>query len=1036
MLLGPEVDVSAPPVGVCVGELGASASALLRERSASFGVPIAAVLRAAALQVFARWTRSTAATEGSPTFLERTRRLPSEVPDGGLTLELSVDGEESRLVLALDLPRDVPDARLRHGMTAAAGSLALRFEAAPGAFPPRLLEAMLEAEVFLLERLALDGHAWHDPLLQPFPPSAAAARQAANATDGPISEDLLQRGFTDQAAKRPEQIAVIGEITLTYGELRARATVLAGRLRSLGASSERPVAVVMQKGWQQVVAVLGILEAGSFYLPVDANLPIDRAHFLLENSGADLVVTQPGLDALFAWPACIRGRAIVEDVLAPDLAPRAGVTPVSPDALAYVIYTSGSTGVPKGVAISHRSAVNTVLDINRRFGVTASDRVLAVSSLSFDLSVYDIFGTLACGATIVVPDASNDPRRWASLMLEAGVTVWSSAPALMDLLVRDLTVRHQPLAPSLRLVMLSGDWIALGLPAQIRALKETVTIVSLGGATEAGIWSIYYVVEKIDPRWRSIPYGKPLLNQQFHVLDHDMEPCPNGVPGHLYISGVGLAQGYWKDELRTLKAFVRHPRSGVRLYRTGDIGRYLGSNDIEFLGREDTQVKVRGFRVELGEIERVLLQHPSVRDCVTLYQRNQAGGRITAYVVDTASPAEELRAFLRSKLPEYMVPAEFVLLDALPLTKNGKVDRDALSKMKSLATEAAPEGKVFARDAIERCVATIFEQVLGCANIGIRDNFFELGGDSFLVVDLLHRLEKSFERTLPLTVLVWAPTVEQVSEVLRQNADLSASLVTILPKKGERAVFCVHAGDGEVLCYRQLAPRLESVAVYGFETQRLEHGKQPHASIDAMASHYIAEMRAFQPEGPYNLLGHSLGGTIALEMARQLEAGGQKVGLVALLDTNAIVCLPKARLFRHRVQFLGWRARHHLGRALTPRLAFRQLRERFARWMGELLGRHGASKRVATPREVCMRAARDHTPRPYPGRVVAFHAREVRDLPWESEPFMGWADYLPNVEFLEASGGHLSMLTEPHVRTLAGNLNQLLGAPAAGAPAP
>ncbi|HEU4538637.1 MAG TPA: amino acid adenylation domain-containing protein, partial [Polyangiaceae bacterium] len=355
----------------------------------------------------------------------------------------------------------------------------------------------------------------------------------------------------------------------------------------------------------------------------------------------------------------------------------------TPGDLAYVIYTSGSTGTPKGVAIEHASAVNTLLDINQRFGVGERDRVLALSSLSFDLSVYDLFGLLAAGGAVVLPNPEDarEPRHWLELAVRERVTFWDTVPALMEMFIGYARTRPEADLSALRLVLMSGDWIPLSLPTDIHARLPGAAIYSGGGATEASIWSILFPVERVDPAWESVPYGRPMANQRFYVLDEAFEPAPIGVPGALYIGGVGLAREYWRDPERTRASFVTHPRTGERLYRTGDLGRHRRGGVIEFLGRKDSQVKIRGYRIELGEIESVLAKHPGLEAAVVTAHAPPAGPaarpdkRLVAYYVPRSpAPAEqELVAWLRAKLPEYMVPAAYVALERLPLSANGKV---------------------------------------------------------------------------------------------------------------------------------------------------------------------------------------------------------------------------------------------------------------------------------------------------------------------------------------------------------------------------
>ncbi|MEX5612853.1 amino acid adenylation domain-containing protein, partial [Pseudomonas protegens] len=361
------------------------------------------------------------------------------------------------------------------------------------------------------------------------------------------------------------------------------------------------------------------LRAGAAYLPLDTNQPEARRQLILDNAEVARVLSQSWLSDSLCWPAR------VTQVIAVDQGPRAAQRAlpsldIDPQQLAYVIYTSGSTGVPKGVMINHQAALNTIVDINQRFAIEAQDRVLALASLGFDLSVYDIFGLLAVGGALVLPDPQRraDPSHWAECVREHGVTLWNSVPAQLQMLTHYLQAVPSMAPGSLRLALLSGDWIPLNLPAEAAQLLPGLRLISLGGATEAAIWSIYYPITQVNPQWCSIPYGMPLANQRFMVLDEQGRDRPQGVAGELYIAGSGLALGYLGDAEKTAERFVDHPRSGERLYRTGDLGRYLDDGLIEFLGREDFQVKVRGHRIELAEVESALLSHPHVESAVVV----------------------------------------------------------------------------------------------------------------------------------------------------------------------------------------------------------------------------------------------------------------------------------------------------------------------------------------------------------------------------------------------------------------------------------
>ncbi len=703
-----------------------------------------------------------------------------------------------------------PQVWIDHQVAERGGRLSCTWDVVEDLFPAGMIDEMFAAFSGLLESLALPGEegetagelpaGWRQERFDLVPAAQLAERAAINAASPapvPPAPGLLHTLVAP--ASEAAAIDAPGRV-LSYDELHRRARALARRLRALGARPNGLVAIVMEKGWEQVVAALGILGSGAAYLPIDPDLPAERRSWLLADGGVEIAVTQPWLEQRFGlageWPEGLRrltvaaepdAAAVAEpdapvavepDGVQPDGAAAAEPPVQGPGDLAYVIYTSGSTGLPKGVAIDHRGAVNTVLDVNRRFGVGPRDRVFALSSLSFDLSVYDIFGTLAAGGTLVFPAAAErrDPAHWAERLEACGVTVWNSVPALMEILVDYASEQARPLPGAVRLALLSGDWVPVQLPDRIRALAPDAEVVSLGGATEASIWSILYPIGEVEPGWRSIPYGRPMSGQTFHVLDGGLAPRPVWVPGQLFIGGVGLARAYWGDPEKTAASFITHPRTGERLYRTGDLGRYLPGGDIEFLGREDSQVKVRGYRVELGEIETALCRHPGVREAVVAAFAGERPGdkRLAAYVVPAAAgpapeaPAvDELRAFLKRSLPDYMIPASFLFLPALPLTANGKVDRQALphpgrQRQQERREYAAP------RTQVETVLATICGEALGVEKLGVHDDFFELGGDSLMAVRAIFRIRKAVGVELPVRSFFDAPTVAGLGELVEE----------------------------------------------------------------------------------------------------------------------------------------------------------------------------------------------------------------------------------------------------------------------------
>ncbi|MEU0052740.1 amino acid adenylation domain-containing protein [Streptomyces sp. NPDC006309] len=601
-------------------------------------------------------------------------RLWSEQP--GFTLDLVLPGRAATLPLVFDTLPEVSFAarakrlqqqltraseagrepaapepercRLHHGIIEEAGELALTWEVREAQYPDGLPDDLVAVCVATLDRLASEDGAWDTTArLTRLPDWQTEERRSANDTGADLPATTLCRLVETRAAERPEAVAVIADDgRLTYGEVVADARRLARRLVTLGAAPGTLVGVIADRGCAQVPTVLGVTLSGAAYLPVDPQWPAARRAQVLEQGGVRVVVTTPRLRDGTTWPSGIRLVTLDDpEVRAASAAPLP--TGPTPEDLAYVIFTSGSTGRPKGVVIDHRGAANTVQDINARFRVGADDRVLALSSLSFDLSVYDVFGTLAAGAAVIMPapDRAHDPDHWSTLVTEHGVTVWNSVPALMGMWLDAPTA--EVAESTLRLVLLSGDWIPVPLPDAVRAVHPRAQVISLGGATEASIWSVTYPIGEIPQEWSRIPYGKPLANQTLHVLDHQLDPCPVWATGEICIGGTGVAKGYWADPVRTAERFIVHPTTGEYLYRTGDLGRYLPGGDIEFLGRKDTQVKLNGFRIELDEIAAVLRRRPGVGEAIITVDTNPATDRkqLIAYLLpdgqEEAAPAAD-----------------------------------------------------------------------------------------------------------------------------------------------------------------------------------------------------------------------------------------------------------------------------------------------------------------------------------------------------------------------------------------------------------
>ncbi|HEX6292480.1 MAG TPA: amino acid adenylation domain-containing protein [Herpetosiphonaceae bacterium] len=636
-----------------------------------------------------------------------------------------------------------------------------------------------------------------------------------NATQTAFPADrCLHELFEAHVTRDPGAVALIvdewqpqttpGIQRMTYGDLNQRADRLAAHLRALGVGPDVPVGLYVERSAEMVIGILGILKAGGAYVPLDPDYPRERLAAMVRDARMPVLVTQSRLDAgIFQASASQQAPVVVYlDRSLPPVDPQPRQQPAvatTPEHLAYVIYTSGSTGRPKGIAIRHRGVLNNIVDLNERFDVGPADRVLALSSISFDMSVYEVLGTLAAGATIVMPamQVSREPECWADLLVRHQVTVWNSAPPLLKILVDHVADRPPQHPRWLRLAILGGDWVPVTLPDRLKAIAPDVRVISLGGATEASIHSTIFPVDVRDPGWRSIPYGWPMANQRIYVLDANLQPVPIGVPGELHLGGIGLARGYFNRPDLTAAKFIPNPFIGDdpsldpsdRIYKTGDQVRYLPDGNTELLGRIDHLVKIRGFRIELGEIKAVLERHPSVREAVVVVREDQpsTGGhpqkRLVAYVVaqrnngtteqrnNATGDSEletrslepgtwnlELRAYLKEQLPDYMVPSAFVFLDALPLSPNGKVDRKALPAPQPETNERA-EVLAAPRTPIEELLAGIWADVLGMERVGIHDNFFELGGHSLLATQVLSRVRAAIDVTLPLRELFEAPTV-------------------------------------------------------------------------------------------------------------------------------------------------------------------------------------------------------------------------------------------------------------------------------------
>jgi amino acid adenylation domain-containing protein/non-ribosomal peptide synthase protein (TIGR01720 family) len=768
--------------------------------------------------------------------------------------------------------------------------LAVEAHHTTGRFDPAAVGRVLEQLEVVLAGLAADPLRRLDEV--PLLPAAERERVlgAWSRAEGPAPEPrALHEAFAERAARDPRAAALVFEDrTLTYGELDRRAGLLARGLRARAVGPDVRVALCAERSPELVVAALAVLRAGGAYVPLDPAYPAERLAFMLADSGARLLLAHeevlPRLPEHGAELVILRsdgGPALPVPAAGDREGAGAGREPFPPDAAAYVIYTSGSTGTPKGVVVPHRGLAAVAHSQARLFGVGPGDRVLQFASPGFDASVFEMVMALASGAALVLAprEALLPGAGLAELLLRERVSVATLPPtALAALPAGDY--------PALRVVTVAGE----ACPAElVDAWGRGRRFFNLYGPTETTIWA---TAAECAPGGGRPPIGRPIVGARTFVLDARHRPAGTGVPGELYVGGAGVARGYLGRPDLTAERFVPDPLSGepgARLYRTGDRVRRRPDGALEFLGRMDHQVKVRGFRIEPGEIEAALLRRPGVREAVVLAREDVPGDRrLVAYL--TASGAafspDELRAWLRGVLPEHMVPGAFVLLDALPLTPSGKVDRKALP-----APEARSRGArayVAPRDHVEMTLAQVWEEVLGVRPVGVTDDFFALGGHSLLAMRLAEEIEQRTGSRLSLAAFLAEPRIESVAALLRTAAaPADPSLLACLQESGSRTpLFFVHPAGGNVLWYLALARHLgPDQPFYALRARGILEGETPTGDLEAMAAEYLETVRAVRPHGPYLLGGWSMGGVVAYEMARQLEAAGERVDLVALLDS-------------------------------------------------------------------------------------------------------------------------------------------------------
>ncbi len=920
-----------------------------------------------------------------------------------------------------------------------------------------------------------------------------------NATDQPYPNRCFQDLIEEQVVRTPNEIAVTCEdCHLTYDELNQRANRVAHYLRKAGVGPDVFVGIYLNRSIDMMVGLLGVLKAGGAYVPLDLSYPRERLRLIMAESQMAVLFTQKELreklPSPFQHPEVMGEGAVgacdsdlkqipsgsfpqvvcldaITDKLAQESADNL-LHVTTPDNLAYVIYTSGSTGTPKGVMIPHRGLVNYLLWCIETYDVKGGRGSLVHSSIAFDMAVTSLFAPLLVGKSVtLLPETAGVDTLSKALVDQPGWSFLKLTPSHLEMLAHRMPQRDR----CVNRLLVGGEILRGHTINTWRSRDPDATVINEYGPTEAVVGCCVYEVPKYEVAPEAQPIGRPISNVQLYILDQCQQPVPIGVPGELYIGGHGVARGYVSQPELTQQMFIPNPfvdDSRARLYKTGDRCRYRADGTIEFLGRVDRLVKLRGFRVELGEIESILSRHQAVQEAVVVLNEQIEHPSLIAYTVpsssckqtvdglekevplNTSALAAELQAFLHEWVPPFMIPSTFLWMDGVPLTSNGKIDYQALEKIHPVPSQAK-DAFVPPSDTLEAQLVNLWEAALGMKPISVQDNFFDLGGHSLLAVRLWARMESLLGKVLPLSLLYRAPTIAQLAQVIRQQGGAAQweYLVEVQPGGSRPPLFIVPGAGGTGLYLRDFAKHLgNDQPLYAFVAQGLDGKKPFHTSVEEMARHYVTEMRRLQPEGPYFLSGHSFGGLVAIEMGQQLQQMGQPVDLLALFDTpgpafqsTAPIPPPKPLPTYRKTETFNSRIRRHVRNLMKFSWAGR--REYIGTRL-ESLGRHWWSRKSkkAVP-FVCYRFRALGIPvplilrsdymcfvtseevkaaykvRPYTGPLTIFQVGQTSS----GQKGLGWKEVAwGGLEVKNVAGGHGDLLNDPYAEGLAITLKDCL----------
>jgi len=844
-------------------------------------------------------------------------------------------------------------------------------------------------------------------------------------------QSALHKLITERAAAIPDKTALtFGKEKTTYKMLIELANQLAAILIKNDVKKGDKVALALDRSVEMVIGLLAIMKAGGVYIPLDPQFPLNRINYMLEDSKAVILLTSKKYQNHYQSNA---KELLMEDLwqAMPNYPSTIPEVEVNGDDLAYILYTSGSTGMPKGVQIAHHNLVNFLISMQREPGFTANDRLLAVTTISFDIAGLELFLPLLSGGENVIADSASakDGKALLDIIKREKVSIMQATPYTWRMLFEAGWDKSTPIK-----VICGGE--ALPTDLALRLMDVAGSVWNVYGPTETTVWS---TVKKLTAADKVISIGRPINNTSVYILDKFLNPLAPGVAGEIYIGGQGVAKGYLNRPELTEEKFVNDPFStlpGAKMYRTGDLGKFMPNGEIECLGRMDTQVKIRGYRIETGEIEFQLAKMAGIKEAVVIARPDKLGiDKLAAFIVTTGNdPAlngkESLQRWkeaLKHSVPDYMVPDNFVIVDELPLTPNGKIDKKSLARQKIAEKEIEVDNYIAPSTPLEKLIAHIWTENFGVEKIGSNDNFFELGGHSLLGLRIMASIEKQIGKSAPISALFEYPTVERLAKFLEtDNKKSKSQSLVALKATGENQPFYIVAGlNGTAFAFVEFAAMFDANQPVFLlqEPQEIEDMGQFPDSVEGIAANYIDQILEQNPHGPYALAGHCFGGIIAFEMAKQMQKMGKKVKLLSLIDADANDGEPippgtNETLFRIKNKMLDVAFILYKNVRLffyDRKLAIKYRKQSFNRFLNKLkkttdpsikIEEYSFSEKVT---QLYEKAKINYRVTPYDGDAVLFKAR-IASFRYKDEKYYGWKPNVKGIEVHEVEGDHLTML--------------------------